>query len=394
MTPGQPQVFEGLRVLDLSSEVAGPYCAKVFGDYGADVIKVEPQGGETGRSLEPFFDSTSIDSPERSALFAFLNLNKRGTVIDLETAGGRDVFVDLVRASDVVIESFKPGYLERLGIDFNRLEAKKPGLVMTSITPYGQTYPWSEREGNDLTANALGMWAEINQVEGRPPLKSAGYTASFVGGIAAYVGTVAAIRGRDVQGVGQQVDVSIVEAISALLSPMFYGAQSQGPRRWRGADRLTRVRDGYMSLTLGLTRFLDQACLELGLPDVEEARQMWETGQRAELMLRVGEAASSRDKYELFFKLLELQCPAGIALTTEDLFTDPHLRDRGFWVGVEQPGVGTVEMPATSFLMSLTPFAVTRPAPSLAQHTDEVLTDCLGYDKERIMNLRRDGALA
>lgn len=227
-----------------------------------------------------------------------------------------------------------------------------------------------------------------------PPLKSAGYNASFVAGIAAYVATVAALHGRDVQGVGQHVDVSIVEAITALVSPMFYSAQTQGPRRWRGADRLTRVSDGYMSLTLGLTRFLDQAWLELGLPDLEEGRQMWEQGQRAELMQRVGEAAAEREKYELFFKLLELQCPAGMALTTEDLFSDPHLRERGFWVGVDQPGVGTVEMPATSFQMSATPFAVTRTAPSLGQHTDEVLAETLGYPRNRILALRGGGAVA
>jgi crotonobetainyl-CoA:carnitine CoA-transferase CaiB-like acyl-CoA transferase len=385
-------VFEGLRVLDLSSEVAGPYCARVFGDHGADVIKLEPPGGEPGREMEPFFHSA--ESPERSAFFAFLNLNKRGIVIDPAKQGGRDVLVDLVKASDVVVESFKPGHLDSLGLGFDTLEAIKPGLVLTSITPYGQTPPWSDREGNDLTANALGMWAEINQVEGMPPLKSAGYNASFVAGIAAYVATVAAIHGRETQGVGQHIDVSIVEAISALVSPMFYSAQTQGPRRWRGADRLTHVSDGYMSLTLGLTRFLDQAWLELGLPDLDEGRQMWEQGQRAELMQRVAQAAASRKKYELFFKLLELQCPAGMALTTQDLFTDPHLRERGFWVEVDQPGAGKVEMPATSFQMSRTPFAVTRPSPLLGQHTDDVLATSLGYSQDRIVALRKEGAVA
>jgi crotonobetainyl-CoA:carnitine CoA-transferase CaiB-like acyl-CoA transferase len=394
MTAGHSGVFDGLRVLDLSSEVAGPYCAKVFGDYGADVIKIEPPGGEFGRTLAPFFDS--VAAPESSAFFAFLNLNKRGIVLDLESDSSRDVFLDLVRGADVVIESFKPGYMPSLGLGYDDLEAIRPGLVMTSITPYGQTSLWSEREGNDLTANALGMWANINEVEGMTPLKSAGYNASFVGGIAAYLATVAAVDGRDAHGVGQYIDVSIVEAISALVAPMFYSAQTQGPRRWRsgGGERLTHVKDGYMSLTLGLTRFLDQAWLELGLPDLDEGRRMWEQGQRGELMQRVGQAAASREKYELFFKLLELQCPAGMALTTADLFSDPHLRERGFWVEVDQPGVGKVEMPATSFLMSETPFAVTRPAPQLGQHTEEVLAKMLNYDPARISALRREGAIA
>lgn len=394
MTSSRAQVFDGLRVLDLSTEVAGPYCAKVFGDYGAEVIKIEPPGGEFGRTLAPFFDS--VAPPESSAFFAFLNLNKRGMVLNLESTDAREILLDLVKGADVVVESFKPGYLPSLGLSYEALDAIRPGLVMTSVTPYGQTDPWSHREGNDLTVSALGMWANINEVEGRPPLKSAGYNASFVGGIAAYLATVAAIHGRDEQGVGQYIDVSIVEAISALVAPMFYSAQTQGPRRWRsgGGERLTRVKDGYMSLTLGLTRFLDQAWLELGLPDLDEGRRMWEQGQRAELMQRVGQAAASREKYELFFKLLELQCPAGMALTTGDLFSDPHLRERGFWVEVDQPGVGKVEMPATSFLMSETPFALTRPSPQLGQHTDEVLAKVLNYDAAKISALRREGAVA
>jgi crotonobetainyl-CoA:carnitine CoA-transferase CaiB-like acyl-CoA transferase len=385
--------LENLRVLDLSSEVAGPYCARLFGDYGADVIKVEPTGGERGRDLEPFFPM--ISSSERSAFFTFLNFNKRGIVLDLQSESGRDVFLRLLGEADVVVESFRPGYLESLGLGFEALEARKPGIILTSITPYGQTPPWSEREGNDLTAFAMGLWADANQVDGMPPLKGAGYSASFVAGIAAYVATLAAVLGRGESGIGNHVDVSIVEAIAALMAPMFYGAQTQGARRrGAGGERLTRVKDGYMSLTLGLTRFLDQAWIELGLPDVEEGRALWEHGDRAELMQKVAEAAAAREKYDLFLSLTELQCPAGMALTTADLFSDPHLRQRGFWVEVDQPGAGKIEMPGPSFQLSQTPFTVRRPSPAVGQHTDEVLSGLLGLSEGEVQQLRRGGAIA
>ncbi len=385
--------LENLRVLDLSSEVAGPYCARIFGDYGADVIKIEPSGGEKGHDLQPFFPETS--SGEHSALFAFLNFNKRGIVLDLESEAGRDVFRRLLGEADAVVESFRPGYLDGIGLGFDTLEAVKPGIILTSVTPYGQTPPWSEREGNDLTAFATGLWADANQVEGMPPLKGAGSSASFVAGIAAYIATLAAVMGRDQSGVGEHIDVSIVEAIAALMAPMFYGAQTQGARkRGAGGERLTRVKDGYMSLTLGLTRFLDQAWIELGLPDVEDGRALWERGDRAELMDKVSAAAADREKYDLFFNLTELQCPAGMALTTADLFSDPHLRQRGFWVDVDQPGVGKVEMPGPSFQMSQTPFEVSRPSPGLGQHTQDVLCGLLGLSEAEVRQLRQDGVVA
>ncbi len=391
-----PAALSDIRVIDLSTDVAGPFCARLLADFGADVIKVEPPAGEPGRSLPPRKEGAA--GPEASIFFAYLNSNKRGMTLDIESKAGQSLLRALVRGADVVVEGFRPGYLDSLGLGYDRLESARPGLVMTSITPFGQTGPWSEREGNDLTIYALSGWASINGLPDMPPLKGSGCQASYVGALAGFLGTLSALVYRDRHGVGQQVDVSVLEALTELFGPRLLQAQHAGQEPIREkADFMkgpVEAKDGYFSLTLSRAHFWRDAMNELGLPELAEGELFWDRARhRAELSTLIEPKIRERGMHELFDKLSTLRVVSGMVLTTEDLYSDPHIRDRGFFSEIEQPALGSVEMPGAPFKMTETPWELRRPAPRLGEHTDEVLKEMLSLSEEEIAALRKDGCI-
>jgi len=390
-----------IRVLDVSTGVAGPFCARLLGDFGADVVKVEPPGGDPARGLEPLVPER--DGGLRSAFFAYLNADKRGIVVDLESAGGQALFRALARQADVVVESYPPGYLDDRRVGYDLLDAARPGIILTSITPFGQSGPWRDRPGDDLTAYALSGWAQSNGLAGKPPLKGSGYQASYLAGLAGFLGTLAALVHRERGGEGQHVDVSVLEALTEIYGPRFLGAQHSGPDGAVGAprERLDFVSgpvpcaDGYFALTLSRAHFWRDAMNELGLPELATDEHFWSRlANREDLAAKVQPAIARRGKAELFEKLSALRVVSGMVLSTEELYADPHVRERGFFVDLEQPGLGRVPMPGAPFKMSETPFAYRRPAPELGQHTDEVLSEYLGLAPEDVAALRASGEVA
>ncbi len=400
-------VLSDIRVLDVSTEVAGPYCARLLGDFGADVIKVEPMAGDPGRELEPLAGDGPTEAAgakgDRSSFFAFLNTNKRGIALDLESTQGQALFRALARQADIVVESFAPGHLDERRVGYDLLEAARPGIILTSITPFGQTGPWRLRPGNDLTAYALSGWAQMNGHAGKPPLKGSGYQASFVGAVAGFLGTVSALLFRDSDGSGQHVDVSILEALTETYGPRFLGAQhadAQAEARAKGnfQDFISGpvpCKDGYFALTLSRAHFWRDAMTELGLPELATDDIFWSrVGRRDELAAKVQPAIARREKYELFDRLSMLRVVSGMVLTTEELYVNPHARDRGFFAKVEQPGLGQVEMPGAPFKMTGTPFEYRRPAPRFGEHTDEVLRELLGLADADVAALRQSGDIA
>jgi len=389
-----------IRVLDLSSDVAGPYCARLLGDFGADVIKVEPPSGEPGRQLEPLVDGPA--GAGASGFFAFLNTNKRGISLNLESAQGQALFRALARQADVIVESYAPGYLDDRRIGYDLLDAARPGIILTSITPFGQTGPWRDRPGNDLTVFALSGWADLNARGGGPPLKGSGHQAAFVGAVAGFLGAVAALFHRDHTGEGQHVDVSMLEALTETYGPRFLGAQhGAGPDRPMSPGMTDFMagpvpcKDGYFSLTLSRAHFWRDAMTELGLSELATDELFWNRQlMRKELAPKVEPAIARRGKYELFERLSMLRVVSGMVLTTEELYANLHLRDRGFFVEIDQRSLGKVEMPGAPFKMTATPAEYRRPAPALGEHTGEVLRELLGLSDEDIEDMRRAGDVA
>jgi crotonobetainyl-CoA:carnitine CoA-transferase CaiB-like acyl-CoA transferase len=377
------RALDDLRVLDLSGQVAGPFCTKLLGDFGADVIKLEPPEGEAGRRLQP------------PAFFLYLNTSKRSVALDLTTEAGADAFRQLVTSAGIVVESFAPGTLEALGMGFAELERLRPGLILTSVTPFGGTGPWRDRPINDLVAGALSGWASINGRPDREPLKPSGYQASFQAGIAAYLATMNAAVHHDRTGEGQQVDVSILDPSVASFAPALTGVQYRGESQGRQAASFARgpvpAADGYFSLTLSRAHFWRDAMIELGLPDLAHDQRFYEASYRqahqTEVAPRIEERIAARGKRQLFDALGTLRVVGGMVLTTEELFEDPHVRDRGFFEPLDHPEAGELEYPGAPFKMSLTPWQMSRPAPRLGEHTAEVLAEA-GLTPEEIEQLQ------
>lgn len=395
------RALDDLRVLDLSSDVAGPFCAKLLGDFGADVVKIEPPAGESGRSLPPLIDAakSTHDGP-LSAFFLYLNANKRGATLNLETDEGVALLRRLVARADIVVESFAPGYLDALGLDFDALETLKPGIILTSVTPYGRSGPWRDTPGNDLTAYAASGWSSINGWPEREPLKGSGYQASFQAGLAAFLATMAAVVHRDQTGVGQQVDVAMLDVCVATFAPALLQTQYRGepPHRVHGDFQRGPVpaADGYFSLTLSRAHFWRDAMNELGLPEIAADERWGEPSFREAHHHEVAELVQSRiaqqRKHDLFDALGRLRVVGGMVLDTAELFADPHVQARGFFVEQEHPDTGTLRYPGAPFTMSATPWALERPAPRLGEHTGEVLAEA-GVSEAEFERLRAGGAL-
>ena len=195
-----PATLDDVKVLDLSQGLAGPICAKILADFGADVVKVEPPAGDAARSMAPYFGTDP--HPEKSLIFLLANLNKRGVRLNLDDPDGRELLRRMARTSDIVVESFEPGYLASLGLDYAALAQENPGLIMISITPFGQTGPYRAYQSEEIVTYALSGIMSISGMAEREPLKHGGMQSQYEGGLSGAVGALAALYARDVLGEG------------------------------------------------------------------------------------------------------------------------------------------------------------------------------------------------
>ena len=252
--------FKGLKVLDLGQGISAPFCAKLFADLGATVIKVEPPEGDYSRTLGPF--PNDVPDIEASGTFLGVNTNKSGLVLDIKTDTGKQIMLDLVKSSDVVVESFVPGYLDDLGMGFDSLSKENPMLIMTSVSPYGQSGPWAKYEASNLIiSNLSGHSMEhpgpVDDLAKQPPLQLGAHQAEFLGGICAATATALALNRRSVHGKGCHVDVSQVESLALLpQTPLAaYAIGAPGKQRSKssaGKASLLAVlpcKDGYVGIS-------------------------------------------------------------------------------------------------------------------------------------------------
>lgn len=382
-----------LRVLDLSTGVAGPFCGKLFADFGADVIKVEPPGqGDETRQWGPF--TTPTPNPEASAVFLSLNTNKRGITLNLYTKTGQELLRQLLPTTDVVIENFSVGTLERLGLGFSTLEELRPGVILTSVTPFGQTGPWRDYQATDLTVQAAAGLSAVNRLPGGPPLKEPGLQSDYQGGTCAFLGAMSALCYRDIQGIGQHVDVSQQEAAALMIAPeltrVAYANRSPGMR-----IGLMSCKDGYVSLNIRS----DQAWRDLwtffGNPSgADDPRFLTIAARRLhqqELEEVIAPYLQRFTMAELFHGLQPQRILVGMALTMDRLAKDPHLQHRGFLVEAEHPVAGRLTYPGAPFQMRQTPWALRHTAPLLGQHNEEIYIKMLGHSPQELAHWQREG---
>ena len=397
-----PEVLlEGIRVLDLGSHVAGPFCAKLLADYGADVIKVEPpQVGDVARRNGPFVGDDP--HPEKSISFLYLNTNKRGITLDVASQSGRLVLRSFLQRVDVLVENFSPAEAESLELDYAALSDVNPSLVVTSITPFGQTGPYRDLEATDIVTCALSGLMYHSGDSDREPLRSVLDQSLYVAGANAAAATLAALFHRLSSGQGQHVDVSVVECLASHLVQAvpyysYMGAiKGRRPIQGSGFEELMPAHDGYVVPSVQGSQPWSVVADLIGGEELKAERFATGSGRiehGEELKQLLIEQLANWDRKQLFQASGERRLVFGMAQDASDLLECPHLRERGFFVDVDHPVVGRAEYPGAGAKLSELDFDISRHAPLLGQHNAEIYCDELGYSSEDLVNLRAAGII-
>ena len=390
----------GVRVLDLSTMLSGPFGGMILGDLGADVIKIEtPGGGDGTRRFGPYFVAGE------SAYFLSINRNKRSLVLNLKLEDGRKIFYDLVRRSDVVLENFRPGVVERLKIDYATLQGINPRIICCGCSGFGSAGPYAERPAFDIVVQAQsGAMSMTGEVDG-PPMKLGVAVGDVSGGMYAAMGVLAALHGRAMTGEGQQVETDMFSATLSWLVPWtgFYLASGEVPRRTGTSHpqnfpfQAYPTRDGHIVFNGHPPKFWSLLCDCLGLPEVEndprfatdEARRRNKEALDAVLEPRL----RSKSTAEWLELLVAAGVPAGPINGVAEALADPQVRANHMLLEMEHPKAGKVR--ATGNPMRLSKGRTHHdPPPLLGQHSDEVLAELLGYPAEEIRRLRDAGVVA
>ncbi len=390
-----------VRVLDLSRLLPGGFCSLLLADLGADVLKVEDTGaGDYVRWSPPFY--AGAEESAGSALFLALNRNKRSVRVNLKTEPGREVLLRLVREYDVVLESFRPGVLDRLGVGYERLRAENPGLVLCAISGYGQDGPYAQRSGHDMNYLGLNGLLALTGDPGGAPVQSAGQIADLGGGaLMAAFGILAALHERDTTGEGQVVDVSMCDGSMSWLAMVAARALCEGPAQKRGELELAgslicyrpyACADGWVTLGALEPKFWAAWCAGVGREDLVE-RQFDRVGSEAHRAVAEVFAGRTREEWRAFGAAHD--CCLEPVLELDEALRSELARVREMVVGLDQPGVEqAVRLLGLPVKLSRTPGDPNRlPGPALGEHTDEVLRG-LGYSDEERTRLAAAGAVA
>ncbi len=392
--------LEGLKVLDLGHQIAGPYCARLLADQGADVVKIErPLTGDVARAMGPF--AGDHPHPEKSLTFLYLNYNKRSLTLDLKSAAGREILLDLVRDADVLVENFEPRVMASLGIDFKALSAVNPKLVVTSISNFGQTGPRRDWRANDLIDYAVSGVMSISGYAEREPVKHGYFQAGYVGGLAGSIPTMAAVLVQGATGRGQHVDVAISEALSStlLLTVPYYTYMGETQTRrapvGEAFGNCARARDGWVVAHSPRSGEWGDFCDVVGAPELKDPKFATARGKianAAELDELLGAALVRHDRVALFEEANRKKILFGVVQTPEDLARCEQLAERNYYHEIDHPVAGRLRYPGQTFEASESGFAISRRPPLLGEHNEEILAG-LGRSREDILRLREQGVV-
>jgi len=401
------KALDGVKVLEFAEFVAGPYCSKLLADLGAEVIKVErPGAGDEARKKGPFPDD--IPHQEKSALFLYLNTNKSGITLNLNSTTGKGIFKSLITDTDILIEDSYPERARELGIDFDTLKKINPWLIVTSITPFGQTGPHSEYKAYPLNSVHSGMLGYLTPWVScwpdREPIQPGGLLGEYGCGLSAATATLAALYVQRMTGRGQHIDVSKQEALIALnrVNAPQYPNDGQSDTRFINLSGLLGdilpCKDGHIVFQINETHHWQGFVQLIGNPQWAQNPVYLDGAERGkrfvtEIRPRVIEWAKDFTKEELYHRGQAANCPFAIVNSPEDVVNSEHLKARGFFVNVEHPVAGRIKQAGAPFIMSQTPWAVEQPAPTLGQHNEQILCDRLGYSKQDLVKLRREGII-
>ena len=402
------QALSDVKVLDLTRFIAGPYCTKLLADYGADVIKIEKPGeGDPTRRMGPFLGDDP--HPDKSGLFLHLNTSKRGITLNLKSEIGKKIFRELVKGVDILVENFSPRVMPGLGLEYEALETFNPRLVMTSISNFGQSGPYRDFKASELILYGMGGAMNETGTLDRYPLKKGGTVIQHQAGTISAVATIVALFASRAQGAGQHVDVSIFESqmgtidrrMSHLITYQYNRETSYRPDPEQEPPGFPvgvfPCKDGFFHIAGGFV-FWPRICQMIDRSDLaDDPGFCTPEGQREpENLERFSVIWYPWIAEHTKLEIIEAGQAAGVLCgpvnTSEDLVKDPHWSARGFWAEIDHPVTGKLTYPGAPFKMKDTPWQVSRPAPLLGQHNEEIYSE-LGYTGEDLTKLRGMGVI-
>ena len=375
------QPLQGIRVLDLSRVLAGPYCTMVLGDLGADVIKVEPPEGDETRGWGPPF------AGGESAYYLCVNRNKRGIVINLKTDEGKKVLRDLALQSDVLVENFRPATLEKFGLDFETLHELNPKLIYCSITGFGQTGSMKDKPGYDFMIQALGGLMSITGEPEGEPMKTGVAVVDLFAGQNAIIAILAALQARTMTGRGQHLDISLFDSQLGWLANVAsnYLISGKLPKRYGNAHanivpyQSFQASDGWFAIAVGNDKQFVRLCEMLGKPEIavdeKFATNSARVQNRAEIISLLVSIFKNASVSEWLTKLDKAEIPSGPIQNFEQVFSMPTVKEREMLVKMDHPTIGELPLVGSPLKMSDTPVQYRLHPPLMGEHTQEVLRE-------------------
>ncbi|WP_353172410.1 CaiB/BaiF CoA transferase family protein [Paracandidimonas soli] len=409
MSSSRNAPLHGIRVLDLTRVLAGPWCTQNLADLGADVIKIErPGAGDDTRGWgPPFLKGEDGESTSEAAYYLSTNRNKRSVTLDISTERGAELVRALARGSDILVENFKVGGLKKYGLDYDSLRQENPALIYCSITGFGQTGPYARRPGYDFMIQGMGgLMSVTGEPDGAPgagPQKAGVAVADLMTGMYATVGILAALQERHRSGLGQHVDMALLDCQVAMMANqnMNYLTTGQAPRRMGNAHpnlvpyQVFESSDGHLIIAVGNDTQFAACCAVLGRPELAQdarfARNADRVGNRDALIAILAPAVKQKARDHWLGALEAAGVPAGPINTLADVYEDPQVRARGLRQELPHPAAGVAPTVASPLRLSDTPVQYRNAPPLLGQHTEEVLRDVLGLAEEEIRVLAGKG---
>lgn len=397
--------LRGVKLIEYCSFVSGPYCAKLFADLGAEVIKVETPEGNESRQRGPFLNDSP--DPELSGLFLYLNTNKLGITLNLNSTKGRELFIKLIAEADILVEDRPPGEMEKLGLNYDVLKTINPSLIMASITPFGQYGPYRDYKAYYLniyhSSGAGYVLPAASPNADREPIKGGGYVGECDTGVSAAVGILGAYYWREAGGTGQYIDISKQEQQMALerVNIARYYELGKNPTRYeinRVRDTLLRCRDGgYVMVVLHPEKQWNGLTEALGNPewitDEKFNTQKARESNFNELRVRLREEALKYDTADLFHRVQSQGTACAPVCSAEDVYKSPQTQARDFYKEIEHPIAGKLMYPGLPYQFSKTAPCDNHGAPLLGQHNVDIYCNRFGYSKQDLVKLHEAGVV-
>lgn len=388
------QALAGIKVLDLTRVLAGPYATMILGDLGADVIKIEvPKTGDDSRQFGPYIN-------EESAYFMNINRNKKSITLNLKKQEAKDLFIKMVKQADVVVENYRPGTMEKLGLGYELLKEVNPQIIYAAASGFGHTGPYSNRPAYDGVVQAMGGIMSITGEKGGRPTRVGPSIGDITAGLYTAIGILAAINYRNIAGVGQKVDVAMLDCQVSILENAIARYFATGVAPKPEGNRHTSIvpfepfetADGEIMIAAGNDTLFRKLCVEIGKEELADHGLFKTNPLRAEnynaLRPELAEAIKRKSTREWQSILDDAGVPNGPINNMEGVVNDPQVISREMLVEVEHPKAGSVKIPGVPIKMSESQGTVRMPAPVLGQHTEEILKDFVGLTHEEIQRLK------